>query len=247
MALDYMIKHPELKFSKTPAQRTQTLGIIIHHPALYEGDVQRIHDAEMTRLGGFPYSIYVRKDGSVHEGRGVNTIGAHCTGQNSTTIGVSFEGYFHPAEGSYKGKVDTSMSEAQYSAGVRLLRDLMGLYPSIQWIKGHKEAPGAATVCPGSYFPLDRMRDEAMSKPETPAPAYPGRLLKYVTPMMRGEDVRSAQKRLLELGYQPGNADGIYGPKTKAAVLAFQKAAFPGLSKEWDGIVGPKTWEAMWR
>lgn len=36
-------------------------------------------------------------------------------------------------------------------------------------------------------------------------------------------------------------ADGIFGPKTKAAVVAYQTAA--GLSA--DGIVGPKTWAAL--
>lgn len=36
--------------------------------------------------------------------------------------------------------------------------------------------------------------------------------------------VEAVQKRLKELGYDPGNADGIYGSKTRAAVVAFQKA-----------------------
>jgi murein DD-endopeptidase MepM/ murein hydrolase activator NlpD len=37
------------------------------------------------------------------------------------------------------------------------------------------------------------------------------------------------------------NADGIFGPKTKAAVVSFQNRR--GLVA--DGIVGPKTWEAV--
>lgn len=40
--------------------------------------------------------------------------------------------------------------------------------------------------------------------------------------------------------------DGDFGANTKAATIAFQKKAFPGEAnkKEWDGIVGTKTWKA---
>jgi peptidoglycan hydrolase-like protein with peptidoglycan-binding domain len=55
-------------------------------------------------------------------------------------------------------------------------------------------------------------------------------------------DRREAHGRLQALGHKPGAVDGVYGPKTKAAVLEFQLDAFPAQPKEWDGIVGPKTW-----
>ena len=35
---------------------------------------------------------------------------------------------------------------------------------------------------------------------------------------------RGIQQRLKELGYYKGNVDGIYGNKTRSAVIAFQKA-----------------------
>lgn len=38
--------------------------------------------------------------------------------------------------------------------------------------------------------------------------------------------------------------DGMFGAKTKDATLKFQKKAFPKDPKEWDGIVGEKTWKA---
>lgn len=40
------------------------------------------------------------------------------------------------------------------------------------------------------------------------------------------------------------NVDGDFGPATEAATIAFQKEAFPNDKKEWDGIVGNKTWKA---
>ena len=52
----------------------------------------------------------------------------------------------------------------------------------------------------------------------------------------RGESVRLLQRLLVERGYQV-TADGNYGPRTVAAVTAFQQAA--GLTA--DGIAGAKT------
>ena len=53
----------------------------------------------------------------------------------------------------------------------------------------------------------------------------------------RGDEVRSIQKKLKELGYYSGSIDGIYGTQTQAAVRAFQKNC--GITV--DGIAGPKT------
>lgn len=39
-------------------------------------------------------------------------------------------------------------------------------------------------------------------------------------------------------------ADGVFGKNTRLATIEFQKKAFPNDSKEWDGIVGDKTWKA---
>lgn len=57
----------------------------------------------------------------------------------------------------------------------------------------------------------------------------------------RGTDVRDLQLSLLRLGYNPGPADGIFGFKTKQAVIMFQRDN--GLTA--DGIVGPLTWHVL--
>jgi peptidoglycan hydrolase-like protein with peptidoglycan-binding domain len=63
-------------------------------------------------------------------------------------------------------------------------------------------------------------------------PKYPGHLIKEGS---RGENVKMLQKKVCT------KVDGIFGPKTKAAVKTYQKKH--GLTV--DGIVGPKTWDKM--
>jgi len=59
---------------------------------------------------------------------------------------------------------------------------------------------------------------------------------------MQGESVRQVQERLNVLGASPQlNADGIFGPLTEGAVMAFQRRQ--GLNA--DGVVGPITWNAL--
>lgn len=53
----------------------------------------------------------------------------------------------------------------------------------------------------------------------------------------RGTDVKTMQKRLKELGYLSGSADGIFGTGTESAVKAFQTAN----ALYADGVAGPKT------
>jgi len=75
--------------------------------------------------------------------------------------------------------------------------------------------------------------------PPTVWPPYPGVVLRRG---MNGPSIRQVQERLNELGANPRLAtDGVFGPLTEAAVMAFQRAN--GLNA--DGVVGPRTWEAL--
>lgn len=70
--------------------------IIIHCSATPEGrdytvaDINRWHRARGFRKIGYHFVIY--RDGSIHVGRTKNEIGAHCTGQNSISIGICYIG-----------------------------------------------------------------------------------------------------------------------------------------------------------
>jgi hypothetical protein len=73
--------------------------------------------------------------------------------------------------------------------------------------------------------------------PATPLPAPAGPL----KPGDQGTEVKVLQRALASLGYSTGAADGVYGPATKSAVEAFQKAA----KLTADGILGPQTLAAL--
>lgn len=73
------------------------------------------------------------------------------------------------------------------------------------------------------------------------APALPGgNVATVLRSGSTGEAVRALQQTLSALGY-PAEADGVFGEKTERAVRAFQRDH----ELVMDGIVGPKTQEAI--
>lgn len=67
------------------------------------------------------------------------------------------------------------------------------------------------------------------------------RVLYLRAPQLRGDDVRELQDRLSTFGFDPGRADGIFGPATARAVQEFQRNY--GLPP--DGIVAEHTLRAF--
>lgn len=86
-------------------------------------------------------------------------------------------------------------------------------------------------------MPTPETPDPTPPKPDEP-PAYSGRPSKQGS---TGKQVEAIQRQLRLRGYDCGNADGKFGPRTDAAVRQFQMDH--GLTV--DGIVGPKTWAAL--
>ena len=68
------------------------------------------------------------------------------------------------------------------------------------------------------------------------------RILRYVPGhLMTGDDVAELQRRLNELGFDSGRADGFFGPNTDVALRDLQR----GVGLDTDGICGPECFKAF--
>lgn len=119
--------------------------IIIHCAATPEGkdftvqDIDRWHRQRGFKCIGYHFVIY--RDGSIHKGRPLDQIGAHCTGHNANSIGICYIGGC-AADG--KTAKDTR-TVAQREALKRLVAELREAYPQAT-IHGHREF--AKKACP---------------------------------------------------------------------------------------------------
>jgi Putative peptidoglycan binding domain len=112
-------------------------------------------------------------------------------------------------------------------------------------------APTTTTPAPSetnrSTAPTARSTNPSTTTPST-TPSTPGAstfTLPEGTKLQLGEGdpavIEELQRALSSAGYVPGPADGTFGRRTEAAVIAFQQAN--GLSA--DGVVGPETASAL--
>lgn len=119
--------------------------IIVHCSATPEGrnvtvkQIDKWHKDRGFQKIGYHYVIYL--DGSIHEGRKEEEIGAHTVGHNANSIGICYIGGCAKDGRTPK---DTR-TEAQKNALCDLLRRLVIKYPKAT-IHGHREFANKA--CP---------------------------------------------------------------------------------------------------
>lgn len=119
--------------------------IIIHCSATPEGrevtveDIDRWHKARGWQGIGYHYVVYL--DGSIHSGRDITKIGAHCSGHNRYSIGICYVG---GVDEDMKPK-DTRTLE-QKEALIYLLKKLRIRYPDAV-IYGHRDFANKACPC----------------------------------------------------------------------------------------------------
>ena len=119
--------------------------IIIHCSATPEGkpftvqDITAWHKSRGFRTIGYHFVIYL--DGSIHDGRPLQEVGAHCKGHNAQSIGICYIGGCAPNGITPKDTRTVAQSHALYN----LLKELKAKFPDAT-IHGHREFANKA--CP---------------------------------------------------------------------------------------------------
>lgn len=221
---------PRNRTTTTWSQRTE---FVVHYSAGPTDQTPRqIQNFHMDGNGwsDVGYNFLVDTTGRIYEGRGWLVVGAHAPNHNTSGLGVCFIGRDGDDTPEARRAIRWLYEEACRRAG-RKLRVL-----------GHRDV--YSTSCPGERLhawvrkgmPIPG-RDRGLPVPK-PSP----RLLRLTTPMMHGQDVKDAQRRLNVHGARPAlDVDGWFGPATDKATRAFQRKK--GL--EVDGIIGPRTRAAL--
>lgn len=137
------INNANIKFVRSLSKRSKTTAIVLHHAAASKCSVHDVHSWHLANgWAGIGYHFFVRKDGSVWQGRPLDKTGAHANGANSYSIGICFEGDF----------TRETMPAVQLATGKELVSYVKSKYPSITRVLRHKEV--CATTCPGDKFPF---------------------------------------------------------------------------------------------
>lgn len=111
--------------------------IIIHCTASKEGQdmtveqIDKIHRRNGWAGCGYHFVIY--RDGTIHDGRSIDKIGAHTGGYNTGSIGVCYVGGLDK-----NGKPKDTRTLKQKHALYALVSRLMLMYP-IKEVKGHRD------------------------------------------------------------------------------------------------------------
>ena len=135
-------------------------SIILHCSATPEGkdftvaDITRWHKERGFKTIGYHYVVY--RDGTVHDGRPVEDIGAHCEGYNKNSIGVCYIGGLMTDGKTPKDTRTTEQKEALY----QLCYDIMDRFNiGIENIHCHNEY--AKKACPS--FKIHKFREEYLN------------------------------------------------------------------------------------
>lgn len=128
--------------------------IIVHCSDSPEGrddtidDIKRWHTLPKPRGRGWSdigYHYVIHLDGSIHNGRDVDKVGAHCAagGHNTYSIGICYVG------GRTKDMktVKDTRTPAQKASLLSLLRDLRSMYPNAKIFGHHDFDKGKACPC----------------------------------------------------------------------------------------------------
>ena len=111
--------------------------IIIHCSATKEGkdytveQIDKMHQARGFKEVGYHFIVY--RDGTIHRGRSLLKIGAHCLNHNSFSIGICYIGGLDA-----DGKPKDTRTDAQREALRTLVLMFKEIYPDAK-VLGHRD------------------------------------------------------------------------------------------------------------
>ncbi len=240
------INEVQYKWNGKLTKRKKTERIILHHAAAKECTPQEIHQWHLNNSwSGVGYHFIVRKNGQIFRGRPEDTVGAHTTNFNATSIGICFEGDFRYA----------APTDAQVKAGQELVAYLKQKY-NISEVKRHCELNN--TSCPGRLFSFDTIVNSGIEENLVLSfqKAATADKVKLVCDGIYGPKTQAAMQKCIvkkRLIYQYKNCtklaqrllgieqDGLCGKNTQLAIEEFQRKN----NLLVDGCCGEKTWRKL--
>ena len=165
-------------------------SIALHHMAHPTADIKTVEGWHINQgWRAIGYNFWVGFDGTVYEGRGFK-LGAGVENQNGHIISIGFQGDYHSKE--------TKMPDAQFNAGIDIIKHVMEKVPTARFLGGHREF--MSTACPGDYFPLEEMKTLKKRKED-----------KFTD--ISESYARDTINELYEMGIVKGDGNGNYNPK----------------------------------
>lgn len=221
---------PYIKPPVAPSKRVQNISV---------------HYKNMGWSGG--PDLFAQYDGRVYPGSPFGkSVG--CKGWNGNSLHIEAEGKYTRVSGHspHEGYGKDVWDVMAWATAEFLL--WMGMEATESTIRFHKEGNTTHKTCPGDLIDkewfINKVRAEMGHSPFYPEPkpeTSPNKTRATVARGDTGGQVPVLQKALKNLGYYAGAVDGDFGPKTDAAVRAFQAA----YKLKVDGVVGPLTWDAL--
>ena len=229
----------------TQLNRRRVTGVVFHHSGVERPPhgVNAVKAYERHHLSkgwdGIAYNWLVDETGTIFEGRGWDARGGATKGWNAKSISICYTGYgYRQPNGSVLKSFQTLVDEAE----ARFKKPL--------WVTTHRRK--SQTTCPGDW--LGDWVEGGMQPTFNPAATDWDGIVRYVQDLKRqvtakpvrrgarGQTVRVIQGHLNHRGFDAGVVDGIFGRRTKAAVVKFQESQ--GFLKV-NGVVDGDTFGAL--
>lgn len=231
-----------------PNRKATTL-LVVHVTATPAGrdigvkEVRAMHKAKgWSDIG---YNELIRIDGTLETGRGVDAIGAHVAGFNSTAYGISLVGGLDST-----GKPANTATHAQMVTLERRLREMAERYPNAG-VCGHRDLSpdrdGDGVIEPSEHIKACPCFDAipwaaSVGLPTADIKGVWGKTLLVQAAsganlvQVAGPDARDVylQKLLSLTGLTFGPIDGIVGAKTRKALRTYQELYGLLVSGEFD-------------